>query len=54
MDKGNIVLKTLYGIFDLNKSVAPLGDLLGLLEELLIISEERNYKKIKESVVLNT
>jgi hypothetical protein len=46
MNKKNQPEKILYGIFDLNKSGAPLGDFLGLFEELLIISEEKDYIKV--------
>ena len=46
IDKDNKSRETIYGVFDLNKSLAPLGDFLGLLQELLIISTGKNYKKI--------
>jgi hypothetical protein len=47
MNKINRTKKILYGIFDLNKSAAPLGDFLGLLEELLIILGKKNYTKVE-------
>ena len=39
--------EVLYGIFDGGKSKAPVGDLLQLIEELLIISTNKNYKNIQ-------
>lgn len=47
MEKTIEQLKILYGIFDFDKTKSPVGDYLGLLENLLIIFENENYEKIE-------
>jgi hypothetical protein len=52
--KNNKTDKILYGIFDFNKSSALLGDFLGLLEELLIISIKKKYSRIEICFIGNS